>query len=111
MQTEKDIESHFKKYGKKIAWLYYKQQGQGGRGKSDSFFIKAPGRIIFVEFKRPGKELTELQKIYINLMRDMGFIAIGVDSIKSGEHFFNLIETGKLKVGDDYPLLSSDFDI
>jgi len=91
-QREREIEKPTAKYSKKYGWVPRKQQGQGDRGKFDHKFLKPPGRIIFIEFKRPGAKPTELQLIEQELLIKMGFIAVFIDNIEEGELLFDFLE-------------------
>lgn len=58
---EKTIEAKIVKYAKEQGFLSYKFSSPNNRGVPDRIFISPQGRVIFIEFKSPGKKLTKLQ--------------------------------------------------
>ena len=82
---EKLIEGPVAKIFKERGWKYRKQAGHGDRGKADKFFLGPNGKIIFVEFKRSGKPLTELQAKELGDLVELGFLAVKIDNIEDGE--------------------------
>lgn len=82
---ESTLETRCKKFAKAHGWSFRKQGGRGHRGKFDDYFFKAPGRIVFVEFKAPGKEPSKRQLREQRILRDAGFRAEVVDNFADFE--------------------------
>ena len=55
-----------------------KLQGIGNRSMPDRVFWRNGGRPLLVEFKRPGGELTELQRLKIEQLRAAGYTVLVV---------------------------------
>ena len=51
------------------------------RGVPDRIILMPGGRIYFVELKSTGKKPTKLQEIFLQKLRDLGFIAVVIDTI------------------------------
>lgn len=81
---EKDIESACKAKARRLGWLVRKYSSPHNSAVPDDLFIKG-GRVIFVEFKAPGKKPTELQAEEIKKMREAGATVYVVDSISQFE--------------------------
>lgn len=60
---ESAIESRAVKLARRAGWLAIKQGGQGNsRGWPDRLFVSECGKHVWIEFKRPGGVLTDLQR-------------------------------------------------
>lgn len=80
---ESAIEKAVVGHAKKIGVRSVKLNGPGDRGKADRMFLR-DGRVIFIEFKRPGGKPTALQLKWQREMTALGFTSLIVDSIKDG---------------------------
>lgn len=58
---EKQIEAKCVRWAKARGTKSYKLQGPGNRSAPDRLFILPNGRVVFIEFKRPGGRTTALQ--------------------------------------------------
>jgi hypothetical protein len=87
-QLESDVEAKVVKYAKSRGCLERKMNGPGYRGWPDRLF-GYNGKIIWVEFKRPGKEPTNLQDYVHDRLERHGFDVKWVDSVADGK---NLID-------------------
>ncbi len=58
---EKAIENAVTRWAKSKGIITRKMNGLGNRSWPDQMFIFPDGRIVFIEFKAPGKQPTELQ--------------------------------------------------
>jgi hypothetical protein len=83
MMLERDIERRVVEIAKKNKWLSFKFVSPAQRGVPDRIFIKG-GRIVFIEFKAPGKKLTDIQDYIIRRMVDFGCEVHVCDSVESG---------------------------
>ena len=80
---ERDIEHKVTEIAKKHGWLSFKFVSPAQRGVPDRIFMK-DGRIVFIEFKAPGKKLTDIQYYIIRRMVDFGCEVHVCDSVESG---------------------------
>ena len=71
MKTEAQIEAAACQWAKEQGWLAYKFTSPARRSVPDRLFIK-DGRVVFIEFKRPGGKLTEGQEREIDRLRKAG---------------------------------------
>jgi hypothetical protein len=80
---ESDIEYRVVDIAKKHGWLSFKFVSPAQRGVPDRIFIK-DGRIVFIEFKAPGKRPTALQDHIMRKMVDAGCEVHVCDSVEDG---------------------------
>ncbi len=71
LASESQIEQTAVKKAREAGWLALKFQSPGNTGVPDRLFIKE-GRTVFIEFKKDGGRLTELQKAQIRRLRSFG---------------------------------------
>lgn len=64
----------------KAGWLVRKVKWLGRRNAPDRLFAK-DGRIVFIEFKRPGKDARSTQSKEIRLMKEAGIEVHVVDGL------------------------------
>jgi hypothetical protein len=81
MTLERDIEGKVVDIAKKNGWLSFKFVSPAQRGVPDRIFMKS-GRILFIEFKAPGKQPTPLQDHIIRKMVDAGCEVHVCDSVE-----------------------------
>ena len=72
--TEKVIEQKFVRECVKRGWFCLKQNVMGRRGYPDRLVIKPGGIHVWIEMKRPGGKLSELQKITIENLEAQGCV-------------------------------------
>jgi hypothetical protein len=82
---ELKIEGDVSEYARKKKCLAVKLTIWGRRGWPDYLFLYPVRRVLFVEFKRPGKEPRKLQEYIHGLLRKYGFEVIKIDSIEEGK--------------------------
>jgi len=75
---EKDLEKRCCDYAERLGWKQRKFTSPGHRGAFDRIFIK--GRVLFVEFKSPGEDLSPLQRVEYNDLRDHSACVSVIDS-------------------------------
>lgn len=68
---EKDIEAKARAKAIEAGWLCYKFTSPSRRSVPDRLFIR-DGRVVFIEFKRPGGKLTSGQGREIERLRKVG---------------------------------------
>jgi hypothetical protein len=78
--SEKKIEQAACRYAKSRGALVYKFSSPAHRGVPDRLFIKN-GRVLFLEFKAPGKKPTKLQQRELDLLQGQKVVAFYVDSL------------------------------
>lgn len=77
---ESTVEEECCKLATSQGWLNRKVEWVGSRDAPDRVFIK-DGRTIWVEFKAPGKEARDTQRIEHNKMRKFGATVYVVDNV------------------------------
>ena len=86
--TESYIEKRVCKYAKDKGWLVYKFQSPAQRGVPDRIFLKQ-GKILFIEFKAPGKQPTKQQLYTHERFVEQGFGVFVIDSFDAGKVLFD----------------------
>jgi len=82
---ESHIEQMVCQFAKDRGWLALKLNIIGVIGFPDRMFLKRPGRVLFMEFKAPGKTLRKAQvNIHLQL-KDLGFEVYTIDDIDAGQ--------------------------
>lgn len=71
--SEKDIEDAFCDYAKTMGCKALKLVLLGLRGFPDRTILCPGGRVLFIEFKAPGKKLSPTQKPWKRLLESFGF--------------------------------------
>lgn len=91
--TEKDIEKKLRDGVRLMGGIAYKFVAPGNSGVPDRIVLLPNGVIYFVELKRRGGKLTELQRRQIGRIRNLGFdvrVLEGMDEVKG---FLDEIQT------------------
>lgn len=86
---ESAIEEAIIDYAKSTGWVVRKAHWPGRRGAPDRVFMKAPGRILFLELKQPGKKPDALQERELKLLRRLGFTAAWVDTLQKAKVYLD----------------------
>ena len=68
-------------------WLVHPKAAAGTRGWPDRTFI-GPDRVIFVEFKAPGRKPTPLQSHIHRKLKEHGYEVHVIDSVETGTALF-----------------------
>lgn len=84
---EHDVEMTVVLRAERRGWLVRKVQWIGRRNAMDRLFVKN-GRIVFVEFKRPGEGARETQSKEIGRFRAAGAEVHVIDNIETGDALF-----------------------
>lgn len=101
MVAESKIEKTTCLYAGCLGWLSVKMEGFHKRGIPDRLFLKAPGKVFWMEFKAPGQKLNKAQQAWFDLLRAMGFEVFVVDDIEQGKQIVNRMDREALKDGTD----------
>lgn len=72
------LENTCKKWARKHGWFVHKFRSPGHNASPDDVFIKS-GRVLWVEFKAPGAQPTDLQSIVIRNMLSVGADVVWLD--------------------------------
>lgn len=83
MARELAIEGDVVEHAEVTGWLTWKMVIAGVRGCPDRFFFRG-GKLVIMEFKRPGQEPDGHQVRRIRELRDAGFKVHVVDSVARG---------------------------
>jgi Holliday junction resolvase len=86
---EATIERAVCAYAKAKGCLVMKLAGPNQKGQPDRMFIK-DGRVLFIEFKAPGKLPTALQMKWIDDLYKQGMTATFVSNVDDGKHLIDL---------------------
>lgn len=81
---EKSIEAAVRRYAEQGGCITYKMNGPGHRGWPDRMFMY-DGKVLFIEFKRAGKEPTPLQAEIHDRLRRAGFDVFVIDNVALGK--------------------------
>jgi hypothetical protein len=81
---ESTIERAVCAYAKSRGCLVLKLSGPNQKGQPDRMFIRG-GRVLFIEFKAPGKKPTALQMKWIADLFLQGMSAYSCDDIEAGK--------------------------
>lgn len=86
--SESYIQKHVCNYARKNGWIVFKFASPAQKGVPDCLFIKS-GRVLFVEFKKPGAKPTKLQAHTHEIMRSAGARVYVIDDVEEGKELFN----------------------
>jgi hypothetical protein len=93
MTLEKTIEARVVRWARDNNIRTRKMNGSGFRGWPDRLFLLPKGRLLWIEFKRPGGKLHTLQELLIAEMRSLGHeVRVYDDPIKAIEGLRLLLE-------------------
>lgn len=81
---ERDIEDACGRWAKARGWFHRKYKGPGRRSHPDRLFIRNTV-CVWIEFKRKGKEPTELQWQEINAMKAAGANVYWTDNLEGAK--------------------------
>lgn len=91
---EKQVEAAVKRYAESKGWLTRKWTSPSHSFVPDQIFISPSGKVIFIEFKRPGGKTTSGQNREHQRLRDQGCTVFVIDNVEEGK-----------RVVDEYQLL------
>ena len=89
---ESTIERAVCAYAKSKGCLTLKLSGQNQKGQPDRMFLYY-GRVMFIEFKAPGKRPTALQARWLDRLTEHTFASTFCDDIDVGKSFIDLLTT------------------
>jgi hypothetical protein len=88
---EKDIEAAGCRHAEKRGWRAMKFTSPSYRSVPDRIHFKHPGRVFFIEYKKPGEVPTEKQAKEIKRLRDEGFDVFVVDDIEQAKFIIDMM--------------------
>lgn len=86
---ETAVETDIVDYAKSTGWVVRKLKWPGRSAAPDRVFMKAPGRILFIEVKRPGEKPRALQERELKLLRRLGFTAVWADTLEQAKEYLD----------------------
>ena len=89
---ESTIERAVCAYAKSKGCITMKLSGQNQKGQPDRMFLFS-GRVLFVEFKAPGKKPTALQARWLDRLSEHTFHTACCDDIEAGKRLIDLLTT------------------
>lgn len=87
--SESPIEKEVVRLAEADGWFVRKLQWIGRRGAPDRLFVKA-GRVVFIEFKAPGKPLQQLQVNERRRLTEHGAEAHYCDNVRTACHILGI---------------------
>ena len=87
---ESTIERAVCAYAKTKGCLTLKLSGQNQKGQPDRMFL-FQGRVMFIEFKAPGKRLTALQARWLDRLSEHTFHTACCDDIEAGKRLIDIL--------------------
>lgn len=91
---EKSIEKPVTDFAKDNGVLVRKMNGLGFNAWPDRLFLYR-GRVLFIEFKKPGEVATPAQAELHGDLRDQGFWVEVVDNVEEGKSRIRILLDGK----------------
>ena len=91
---ESTIEREVCAYAKTKGCITMKLSGQNQKGQPDRMFLHN-GRVMFIEFKAPGKRPTALQARWLDRLAHQDFYAGCCDDIEAGKRLIDLLTLWK----------------
>jgi len=82
---EKEIEAAVGRYARDRGFLNYKFTSPNRSFVPDRIFIAKGGKMLFVEFKAPGKKPTVMQAREHDRLREQGCRIYVIDSVDDGK--------------------------
>ena len=86
---ESSVENPVVRYAEDKGVTSIKLKCPGARGKPDRLFLGEGGKIVFIEFKRPGEKPSKLQRWWHRHLRSLGFDVRVADSKEEGKEIID----------------------
>lgn len=90
---EREIEEYLRLGVKKLGGIAFKFTSPGNSGVPDRLIVMPGNRIYFIELKRPGGKTSQLQKMQINRLKDLGCSVSVIDSKEGVDKFLDDIQS------------------
>jgi hypothetical protein len=82
---ERDIEAAVCRYATARGWYVRKFASPNHRSVPDRVFIAPNGKILWIEFKRPGNKLTEAQAREFEKLKAVKQTVVMIDTVEAGK--------------------------
>ena len=82
---ERDIEATVCRYATARGWYVRKFSSPNHRSVPDRVFIAPSGKVLWIEFKRPGGKLTEAQTREAEKLRAVKQTCLMIDTVQDGK--------------------------
>lgn len=92
---ESEVEQACKRWADRVGAELLKIQGT--KGWPDRLLLYK-GKVAFIEFKRPGEVPRPLQEYYINELRERGYLALCLTSLKAFKYLLGFLTNTKAVV-------------
>ena len=89
VRLESSIERSVVRYAESMGVLQRKLAKDGQAGWPDRMFLFSGGRVLFIEFKRPGGSTRAVQTQFHKRLRLRGFRVEIVDSVEEGRRLID----------------------
>ena len=90
---ESEVEKKLcKRVKKELHGRAFKFVSPGQNGVPDRIILLPMGRIYFVETKEPGKKLRKLQKWVRDMIQELGFVVLRIDTVEKVEMFIRQVK-------------------
>lgn len=89
MDSEAAIEAYLRKKVKRLGGRSFKWVSPGNSGVPDRIVVLPDGVLVFVELKNERGRLSELQKVQIKRLQDLGQEVIVIKSKKEVDMFLD----------------------
>lgn len=94
---ESEVEKNLcKRVKKELHGRAFKFVSPGQNGVPDRIILLPMGRIYFVETKAPGKKLRKLQKWVRDMIQELGFVVLRIDTLEKVEMFIRQVNENKV---------------
>lgn len=90
--SEKNIEMKLVEGVKKIKGSIYKFNSQANNGVPDRICVLPTGIVVFIELKKPGGKLSEIQKYQIERLQKLRQKVIVISSLDDVDRFLKLYD-------------------
>ena len=92
-EVEKRLCSRVKNelYGRALKFI-----SPGFNGVPDRIVLVPMGRIYFVETKAPGKKLRKLQRWVKDLIQNLGFVVLRIDTVEKVDIFIRQVQENEI---------------
>ena len=85
LPLERDIEAAVCRYATARGWYVRKFSSPNHRSVPDRVFIAPSGKVLWIEFKRPGGKLTDAQAREAEKLREVKQTCLMVDTVQDGK--------------------------
>lgn len=94
MSEKTEVENKVREWAEQNRWFCWKITPMGMKGLPDHVFVKKFPCLVFIEFKAPGKGLTEgsLQEYIVGILKKLGWPMYVVNDAEYGKRILRECE-------------------